>query len=105
MALVIVSAAKAASRVRRLRRFLGNVHVNVPVYYEALLRQALAGWARARLYLVPLYDPQGNLVGEDKDDATAEITKRLLDEGRYTVLVAFYNGRLGPYTLSLQNPC
>ena len=51
-ALVIASAAKAASRVRRLRRFLANPHVNVRPYYEALLRQALAGWAAATLYLV-----------------------------------------------------
>jgi len=51
-ALVIASAAKAASRVRRLRRFLANPHVNVRTYYEALLRPALAGWAAATLYLV-----------------------------------------------------
>jgi hypothetical protein len=52
MALVIVSAAKAASRVRRLRRFLANPRVNGRAYYDALLRQALAGWAAATLYLV-----------------------------------------------------
>jgi hypothetical protein len=52
LALVIVSAAKAASRVRRLRRFLANSHVNVRAYYDALLRQALVGWTAATLYLV-----------------------------------------------------
>jgi hypothetical protein len=52
LALVIVSGAKAASRVRRLRRFLANPHVNVRAHYDALLRQALAGWAAATLYLV-----------------------------------------------------
>jgi hypothetical protein len=52
LALVIVSTAKAASRVRRLRRFLANPHVQVRAYYDALLRQALAGWAGATLYLV-----------------------------------------------------
>src|SRR5207245_9587680 len=51
LALVIVSAAKAASRVRRLRRFLANTHVNVRAYYDALLRQALVGWTAATLYL------------------------------------------------------
>lgn len=52
LALVIVSGAKAASRVRRLRRFLANPRVQVRRYYDALLRQALAGWAGATLYLV-----------------------------------------------------
>jgi hypothetical protein len=52
MALVIVSAAKAASRVRRLSCFLANPHVQVRAYYDALLCQALAGWAGATLYLV-----------------------------------------------------
>jgi hypothetical protein len=52
MALVIVSAAKAASRVRRLRRLLANPRVNVRTYYDALLRQALAGWTATTLYLV-----------------------------------------------------
>ena len=52
LALVIVSAAKAASRVRRLRRFLANAHVNVRAYYDTLLRQALVGWTGATLYLV-----------------------------------------------------
>lgn len=51
LALVIVSAAKAASRVRRLRRFLANAHVNVRAYYDALVRQALEGWTAATLYL------------------------------------------------------
>ncbi len=52
LALVIVSAAHAASRVRRLRRFLANPRVNVRAYYDALLRQALAGWTGATVYLV-----------------------------------------------------
>lgn len=45
LATVIVSAAKAASRVRRLRRFLANPRVDVRCYYDGLIRTALAGWA------------------------------------------------------------
>lgn len=52
LALVIASTANAASRVRRLRRFLANPRVNVRAYYDALLRLALAGWTGATLYLV-----------------------------------------------------
>lgn len=52
LALVIVSPAKAASRVRRLRRFLANPHVRVHAYYDGLIRQALAAWVGQRLYLV-----------------------------------------------------
>src|SRR5947208_14647961 len=52
LVLVIVSAAKAASRVRGLRRFLANTHVNVHAYYDALVHQALARCSAAMLYLV-----------------------------------------------------
>jgi hypothetical protein len=52
LALVIVSPAKAASRVRRLRRFLANPHVCVQAYYDGLIRQALSTWGAERLYLV-----------------------------------------------------
>lgn len=52
LALVIVSPAKAQSRVRRLRRFLTNPHVGVRAYYDDLIRQALAHWVGQRLYLV-----------------------------------------------------
>jgi hypothetical protein len=52
LALVIVSPAKAQSRVRRLRRFLANGHVSVRAYYDGLIRQALAAWGDQRLYLV-----------------------------------------------------
>src|SRR4029079_19431089 len=52
LALVIVSPAHAASRVRRMRRFSANPRVDVRAYYDALIRNALAGWAGATLYLV-----------------------------------------------------
>src|SRR5438094_7988892 len=41
LALVIVSARKAASRVRRLRRLLANAHANVRAYQVTPLRHAL----------------------------------------------------------------
>jgi len=52
LALVIVSPAKAQSRVRRLRRFLANPRVCVRAYYDQLIRQALAHWTGQRLHLV-----------------------------------------------------
>jgi hypothetical protein len=52
LALVIVSTAKADSRVRRLRRFLANPHVSVHAYYDNLIRAALSGWSGVTLYLV-----------------------------------------------------
>jgi hypothetical protein len=52
LALVIVSPAKAQSRVRRLRRFLANERVCVRAYYDGLIRQALAAWGEQRLSLV-----------------------------------------------------
>ncbi len=51
LATVIVSRAKAASRVRRLRRFLANGHVKVRDYYDGLIRAALAGWAKQTIYV------------------------------------------------------
>lgn len=51
LATVIVSRAKAASRVRRLRRFLANPHVVVRDYYDWLIRMALAGWSKATIYV------------------------------------------------------
>ena len=52
LANVMVSVAKAASRERRLQRFLSNSHVKVRAYYDALIRQALMGWTDDTLYLV-----------------------------------------------------
>jgi hypothetical protein len=52
IALAIVSAAKAASRIRRLRRFLANPHVCVRAYYDGLIRAALADWAGQRMELI-----------------------------------------------------
>jgi hypothetical protein len=52
IALAIVSPAKAASRIRRLRRFLANPHVCVRAYYDGLIRGALAEWAGQTLYLI-----------------------------------------------------
>jgi hypothetical protein len=51
LALVIVSPAHAASRVRRLRRFLANPRVKVRAYYDDLIRRALAAWSDPTLYL------------------------------------------------------
>lgn len=51
MANAIVSAAKAASRVRRLQRFLKNTHVCVRAYYAGLIQAALAPWVGQTLYL------------------------------------------------------
>lgn len=48
----MISLAKAASRERRLQRFLTNTHVRVRVYYDGLIRQALAAWTDETLYLV-----------------------------------------------------
>jgi len=45
LATVLVSAAKAASRVRRRRRFLANPRVPVRADSDGLIRAALAGWA------------------------------------------------------------
>ncbi len=52
IALVIVSAANADSRVRRLRRFLANPHGCVRAYYDRLIRTALTDWEGQTLYLV-----------------------------------------------------
>src|SRR5437667_9540830 len=51
LALVIVSAAQAASRVRRLRRLLANAHVHPLASYDTLLRHALVGCTGATLSL------------------------------------------------------
>ena len=45
LANAIVSTAKAASRERRIQRFLTNTHVKVRAYYDGLIRHALNGWA------------------------------------------------------------
>ncbi|MFN8475916.1 MAG: hypothetical protein U0822_27320 [Anaerolineae bacterium] len=45
LANAIVSTAKAASRERRVQRFLANTHVKVRTYYDGLIRHALNGWA------------------------------------------------------------
>jgi hypothetical protein len=52
IALAIVSTAKAASRIRRVRRFLANPHVCVRAYYDALIRGALADWAGQTMELI-----------------------------------------------------
>jgi hypothetical protein len=52
LAEAIVSTAKAASRIRRLRRFLANPRVCVRAYYDALVRGALAEWAGQTMELV-----------------------------------------------------
>jgi hypothetical protein len=52
IAVAIASTAKAASRIRRLRRFLKNPHVDVRAYYDVLVRGALADWAGQTMYLV-----------------------------------------------------
>jgi hypothetical protein len=52
IALAIVSTAKAASRIRRVRRFLANPHVSVRAYYDGLIRGALADWAGQRIFLI-----------------------------------------------------
>src|ERR1051326_8592284 len=46
------STAKAASRIRRVRRFLANPHVSVRAYYDALVRGALAAWVGQTLELI-----------------------------------------------------
>ena len=51
LANVIVGAAKAASRERRVQRFLTNVHVQVQAYYDNLIRAALVEWVGQTLYL------------------------------------------------------
>ena len=51
LANAIVSSAKAASRERRLHRFLTNVHVQVRAYYDSLIRSALVKWTAQTLYL------------------------------------------------------
>jgi len=52
IALAIVSTAKAASRTRRVRRFLANPHVSVRAYYDGLIRAALADWAGQKMELI-----------------------------------------------------
>jgi hypothetical protein len=52
LAEAIVSTAQAASRIRRLRRFLANPRVGVRAYYDGLVRGALAEWANQRMVLV-----------------------------------------------------
>ena len=52
IALAIVSTAKAASRIRRVRRFLANPHVCVRTYYDVLIRGVLAEWAGATMELI-----------------------------------------------------
>jgi hypothetical protein len=52
LANVIVSVTKAASRVRRIRRFLANTRVRVRAYYDGLIRAALVPWAGQTIYLV-----------------------------------------------------
>ncbi len=52
IALAIVSTAQAASRVRRVRRFLANPHVSVRAYYDVLIRGALADWAGEKMALI-----------------------------------------------------
>jgi len=51
MATVISGPAKAASSVRRLRRWLGNERVEVRAYYDGLIRQAIADWKGQQLVL------------------------------------------------------
>lgn len=51
LANAIVSVAKAASRERRIQRFLTNTHVKVCAYYDTLIRQAIASWVGQRLYV------------------------------------------------------
>jgi len=51
LANVIVSVAKAASRERRVQRFLTNTRVQVRVYYDSLIRAALVEWVGQTLYL------------------------------------------------------
>jgi hypothetical protein len=51
LATVMVSAAKAASRVRRLRRFLANERVQVRRYYDGLIRRALVAWSKQTIYV------------------------------------------------------
>lgn len=48
----MISLAKAASRERRVARFLKNSHVSVRAYYDRLIRETLAGWTDQTLYLV-----------------------------------------------------
>lgn len=52
LANAIVSCAKAASRERRVQRFLTNAHVQVRAYYDTLIRSALVEWTGQTLYLV-----------------------------------------------------
>jgi hypothetical protein len=52
LAEAIVSTAQAASRIRRLRRFLANPRVCVRAYYDALVRGALAEWAGQTMELI-----------------------------------------------------
>lgn len=51
LANVLPSGALAASRERRLRRWLLNPHVRIRAYYEGLIRTALAEWAGRTVYL------------------------------------------------------
>ena len=51
LANAIVSVAKAASRERRVQRFLTNVHVQVRQYYDSLIRHALADWVGQTLHI------------------------------------------------------
>ena len=51
LANAIVSVAKAASRERRVQRFLTNTRVKVQEYYDNLIRQPLVGWVGQTLYI------------------------------------------------------
>lgn len=51
LANAIVSTAKAASRERRIQRFLTNTHVKVRAYYDGLIRHVLNGWTGQTLYI------------------------------------------------------
>lgn len=52
IAVAMASPAKAASRIRRLRRFLANPRVDGRAYYDVLVRGALADWAGQTLLLI-----------------------------------------------------
>jgi len=51
LANVIVSVAKAASRERRVQRFLTNARVQVRAYYDSLIRAALVEWVEHTFYI------------------------------------------------------
>lgn len=51
LANAIVSVAKAASRERRIQRFLMNTRVKVRAYYDGLIREALTAWVGRTLYV------------------------------------------------------